>query len=118
MKSATAVKALGALAQESRLAIFRLLVEQGPKGLTPGAIAKKLELAAPTLSFHLKELSNSGLITSEQNGRFIVYAADFSAMRELVEFLYHNCCGVGVEGWDSECVPAINLKVARSKQEP
>jgi ArsR family transcriptional regulator len=87
--------------------IFRLLVEQGPEGLTPGAIAEKLELAAPTLSFHLKELSNSGLITSEQDGRFIVYAADFSAMRELVEFLYHNCCGVGVEGCDFECVPAI-----------
>jgi ArsR family transcriptional regulator len=115
MKSPAAVKALSALAQENRLAVFRLLVEQGPEGLTPGAIAGKLGLAAPTLSFHLKELSNSGLITSEQDGRFIVYAADFSAVRELVEFLYHNCCGVGVEGCGPECVPAISLKAARSK---
>jgi len=115
MKSSAAVKALGALAQERRLAIFRLLVQQGPEGLTPGAIADKLGLAAPTLSFHLKELSNAGLITFTQEGRFIVYAADFTATRELVEFLYHNCCGVGVEGCGPECVPSINLKVARSK---
>lgn len=115
MESKEAIKALGALAQENRLGIFRLLVEQGPDGLTPGALADKLAIPAPTLSFHLKELANAGLISSRQEGRFIVYTAEFVAMRELVEFLYHNCCGVGVEGCGPECVPAIKVKVANPK---
>ena len=115
MKSTAVVKALGALAQESRLAVFRLLVEQGPDGLTPGEISEKLELPPPTLSFHLKELSNAGLLTAEQNGRSITYAVDFLAMRELIEFLYYNCCGVGVAGCGPECVPAVNVKVTYPK---
>jgi ArsR family transcriptional regulator, arsenate/arsenite/antimonite-responsive transcriptional repressor len=115
METKQAVKALGALAQDSRLAVFRLLVEQGPDGLTPGLIAERLDIPAPTLSFHLKELSQAGLITAEQNGRSIVYSADFLAMRELVEFLYHNCCGVGVQGCGAECVPDIKVKAARPK---
>ena len=115
MKSKAVVKALSALAQENRLAVFRLLVEQGPDGLTPGVIAEKLRIAAPTLSFHLKELANAGLISAEQQGRSIVYAADFLAMRGLVEFLYHNCCGVGVEGCGPECVPQIKVKAAAPK---
>jgi len=115
MKSSEVVKALSALAQESRLAVFRLLVEQGPDGLTPGAIAEKLDIPAPTLSFHLKELANAGLISPRQEGRFIVYTTEFVAMRELVEFLYHNCCGVGVEGCGPECIPAIKVKVANPK---
>jgi ArsR family transcriptional regulator, arsenate/arsenite/antimonite-responsive transcriptional repressor len=115
MKSKEVVRALSALAQESRLAVFRLLVEQGPDGLTPGAISDKLEIPAPTLSFHLKELSNAGLLTSQQNGRSIVYAADFLSMRELIEFLYHNCCGAGVAGCGQECVPALKPKAAQPK---
>jgi ArsR family transcriptional regulator, arsenate/arsenite/antimonite-responsive transcriptional repressor len=115
MKSQAVVKTLSALAQDNRLAIFRLLVEQGPEGLTPGAIAEKLQIPAPTLSFHLKELANAGLISPQQSGRFIVYSVDFLAMRELVEFLYHNCCGVGVAGCGPECIPAIEVKVASPK---
>ena len=85
------------------------------KGLTPGAISEQLEIPAPTLSFHLKELSNAGLLDSQQSGRSIVYSVDFLAMRELVEFLYHNCCGIGVAGCGPECVPAIKLKSPQPK---
>jgi ArsR family transcriptional regulator, arsenate/arsenite/antimonite-responsive transcriptional repressor len=115
MKSPEVVKALSALAQENRLTVFRLLVEQGPDGLTPGVISDKLGIAAPTLSFHLKELANAGLISAEQQGRSIEYSVKFLAMRELVEFLYHNCCGVGVEGCGPECVPRIKVKAATPK---
>src|SRR5262245_45585246 len=115
MEPSDAVKALGALAQENRLAVFRLLVERRPDGLTPGAIAEKLDIPAPTLSFHLKELVNAGLISARQDGRFIVYTTDFVVMRKLVEFLYQNCCGVGVEGCGPECVPAINVRAAYPK---
>lgn len=115
MQSKHAVRALGALAQDSRLAIFRLLVERGEAGLTPGALAERLDIPAPTLSFHLKELVNAGLISAAQDGRSIVYAADFAAMRELVEFLYHNCCGVGVPGCGPARVSAVAVETAQSK---
>src|SRR5262245_8890337 len=115
MESMAVVRALSALAQESRLAVFRLLVERGPDGLTPGAIAEKLDIPAPTLSFHLKELANAGLISSRQEGRFIVYTTEFAAMRELTEFLYHNCSGTGVEGCGPECIPAAKVKAANPK---
>jgi len=91
----TTVKALAALAQETRLAVFRLLVEQGPAGLTPGVIAERLELAPATLSFHLKELANAGLIRARQESRFIHYSADFEAMNGLVGYLTENCCSAG-----------------------
>jgi len=106
---------LSALAQENRLAVFRLLVEQGPDGLTPGIITAKLGIPAPTLSFHLKELANAGLISAAQRGRSIVYSVAFLAMREVVEFLYQNCCGVDVEGCGPECVPNVQLKAAARK---
>ena len=93
MESKTAVIRLAALAQETRLAIFRLLVEAGPDGLCVGDIADQLELAAPTLSFHLKELSRAGLLASRQDGRFIYYSTDFAAMNELLSYLSDNCCG-------------------------
>lgn len=86
------ISALGALAQETRLAIFRLLVETGPQGLAVGAIAEKLGLANATLSFHLKELTNAGLTIATPNGRSIIYAASFSTMNNLVEYLTENCC--------------------------
>ena len=115
MKSTTAVIALSALAQNSRLAVFRLLVEQGPTGLTPGEISEQLELPSPTLSFHLKELNSAGLLTAEQNGRSIIYAVNFATMRELVEFLYQNCCGVGVAGCGPECLPALDVQLTSPK---
>ena len=87
------VKALAALAHETRLAVFRMLVQAGPDGLTPGAIAETLGIAASPLSFHLKELSHAGLITARPDGRKIYYSAHFAAMNELVAYLTDNCCG-------------------------
>jgi DNA-binding transcriptional ArsR family regulator len=93
MESTSAVLALGALAQETRLAIFRLLVEKGPEGLCAGDIGAKLRLAPATLSFHLKELTRAGLLEARQEGRFIYYAPDFEHMNGLVSYLTENCCG-------------------------
>ena len=93
MKTKDALFALGALAQESRLAIFRLLVELGPDGSSVGKIADALSLPAATLSFHLKELAHAGLLVSRQEGRFVWYVANFDAMNGLVAYLTENCCG-------------------------
>ena len=87
-----AVMALAALAQETRLAIFRLLVEHARDGLTPGAIVLKLKLPPATLSFHLKELANAGLIEDRRDGRFIWYRPDVAAMNGLIGYLTENCC--------------------------
>lgn len=87
------VKALAALAHETRLAVFRMLVQAGPDGLTPGGIAETLGIAAPPLSFHLKELSHAGLIAARRDGRKIYYSANFSAMNDLIVYLTDNCCG-------------------------
>ena len=92
MNATKTIRALAALAQETRLALFRLLVEQGPAGLTPGRIAEKLDVPAATLSFHLKELAHAGLIHARQESRFIHYSADFVAMNGLVAYLTENCC--------------------------
>ena len=98
MEAPHAVRALDALAQETRLAIYRLLVEAGPEGLAAGAIATRIGVTAPNLSFHLKELAYAGLVTSESQGRFVVYRADYGAMNALLEFLTANCCrGSGCE---------------------
>src|SRR5438067_914650 len=87
-----ALAALSALSQEHRLAIFRLLVEQGPEGLPAGTIGERLQLAPATLSFHLKELAHAKLVAARQNGRFIFYRADYAAMSGLVAYLTENCC--------------------------
>ena len=87
------VKALAALAHETRLAVFRMLVQAGPEGLTPGGIAEALAIAASPLSFHLKELTHAGLIAARPDGRKIYYSANFTAMNELVVYLTENCCG-------------------------
>ncbi|HXF79401.1 MAG TPA: metalloregulator ArsR/SmtB family transcription factor [Usitatibacter sp.] len=92
MDSPTAVTSLAALAQESRLAIYRLLVEAGPTGLAVGEIGAELEVAPATLSFHLKSLAQSGLVEARQNGRFIYYSASFSRMNDLLAYLSENCC--------------------------
>jgi DNA-binding transcriptional ArsR family regulator len=99
MDNAIAVKIFASLAQESRLGLFRLLVQAGPEGLSAGSIAEQLGLAASTLSFHLKELSHAGVIQSRQAGRFIYYSADFVTMNALIGFLTENCCG----GQPQEC---------------
>jgi DNA-binding transcriptional ArsR family regulator len=92
MKTSDAVRSLAALAQETRLAVYRLLVQQGPSGMSAGEIASALHLAPATLSFHLKELSHARLVTSRQEGRFVFYSADFVAMNELLSFMTENCC--------------------------
>ena len=92
MEKKPALTALIGLAHESRLDVFRLLVEQGPEGMSAGEIAQKLELANATLSFHLKELSHAGLVVRRQQGRFIFYAANFTTMNRLVAYLTENCC--------------------------
>lgn len=101
METKHVLAALAALAQESRLAIFRLLIQAGPSGLPAGKIGETLDIASSALSFHLKELSHSGLVTSRQDGRFVIYTAQFDTMSELVGFLTENCCagvpcGVGL----------------------
>ena len=98
MKSA--VQALGALAQESRLAIFRLLVQSGPAGMAAGSIGERLGLPPATLSFHLAGLTRAGLADSRQDGRFVIYTANFPNMNNLVGFLTENCCG------GASCAPA------------
>lgn len=84
---------MGALAQESRLDIFRLLVQTGPGGLPAGHIGEQLGLPSATLAFHLKELKNAGLATVTRNGRSLIYAAAYPAMNALLQFLTENCCG-------------------------
>lgn len=92
MNETDVVKALSALAQETRLRLFRLLVVAGRAGLTPGNIAETLGVAPAALSFHLKELSHAGLVTTERDGRHIVYRAEFAAMNNLLGFLSAECC--------------------------
>ena len=93
MENKTALPLLAALAQDTRLTLFRRLVVAGPAGLTPGELAVELDLPGATLSFHLKELARAGLIIATQDGRFIHYRADFSVMNALLGFLTENCCG-------------------------
>ncbi|HVZ90101.1 MAG TPA: metalloregulator ArsR/SmtB family transcription factor [Rhizomicrobium sp.] len=93
MKSIDALQALSALAQETRLAIFRRLVSAGPDGECAGAIARALAVAAPTLSFHLKELERAGLVSQRRAGRSLIYAVNFGRMRDLLAFLMKDCCG-------------------------
>ncbi len=92
MDASWAIGALGALAQESRLAVFRLLVQEGPAGLAAGAIGERVGIPPTTLSFHLAQLAHAGLVQSRRNGRSIIYAADYARMQELLDFLMENCC--------------------------
>ncbi|MFI5446256.1 ArsR/SmtB family transcription factor [Polaromonas sp. UC242_47] len=92
LDEASALKALAALAQAQRLRTFRALVVAGPDGLTPGAIAEQLEVAPSALSFHLKELTYSGLASSEQRGRNLIYRANFEQMNALLAYLTEHCC--------------------------
>ena len=101
METTQAIQALSALAQESRLAIFRLLVQAGSKGLAAGTIGEQLDLPPATLSFHLAGLTRAGLAQSRQEGRFVIYSADYAAMNALVGFLTENCC----QGAACEAIP-------------
>ena len=102
-----AVAALSALAHDTRLAIFRLLVEHARDGLTPGAIAQELDLAPATLSFHLKELGNAGLLDDRRDGRYIWYRPDIAAMNRLLGYLTENCCRAsGGNACATSCAPS------------
>ena len=92
METETVVKALAALAQPIRLRMFRALVVAGPEGLTPGALGEALELPSTSLSFHLKELANAGLVSQERQGRNLIYRASFDRMNALLGYLTENCC--------------------------
>lgn len=108
MKTKDAVTALGALAHESRLSIYRLLVEAGPEGKAAGVIAGQLRLPPATLSFHLKELSHAGLALSRHEGRYVIYSANFGNVLKLVNFLTENCCG------GESCLPACAPSAAET----
>jgi ArsR family transcriptional regulator len=109
METTGALKALGALAQDTRLAIFRLLVQAGPEGRAAGTIGEQLGIPPATLSFHLTQLAGAGLVRPRQDGRFIYYSADFGAMNALVGFLTENCCG------GNACGPQ-QIRIQRTRQ--
>jgi ArsR family transcriptional regulator, arsenate/arsenite/antimonite-responsive transcriptional repressor len=100
MNGKQVVDALGALAHETRLAVFRLLVQRGPDGLSAGAIAEAVGLPPSSLTFHLQQLMHAGLITQRRLSRQLIYATDFAAMNGLMSYLTENCCGR-----DQVCVP-------------
>jgi ArsR family transcriptional regulator len=110
--SASAISALGALAQEHRLALFRLLVQAGEEGMPAGAIAEALGVPNSSLSFHLAQLSRAGLVRQQRQHRSIIYSADYRAMNALVGYLLENCCGTGA------CAPAVACDAAASSTSP
>lgn len=112
MKEQQAIDRLAALAQETRLALFRRLVRRGPEGMAAGAIGEALGVPAPTLSFHLAALERAGLVGSRRDGRSVVYAVSYKAMEELVSYLLENCCA------DGSCAPSDSLVAPpRAKKE-
>jgi DNA-binding transcriptional ArsR family regulator len=107
---------LSALAQESRLALFRILVKRGPEGFTPTQLTEKLDVPAPTLSFHLKELQRAGLIEVRREGRFHFYSPNFEHMNALLEFLTANCCGLADTDCGPTCSPAMTADTVAAKR--
>jgi ArsR family transcriptional regulator, arsenate/arsenite/antimonite-responsive transcriptional repressor len=104
------VNALYALAQDSRLAIFRALVQAGPDGMAAGKISELVGISPSSVSFHMKELLNANLVSWRSEGRFVIYSANFVAMNELVAFLTKNCCG------GEPCLPTTSCKPAKKKR--
>jgi ArsR family transcriptional regulator len=116
MDAARTVGALGALAHEHRLAIYRLLVEQGPEGMSAGGIAERIGLVPSSLTFHVQSLQRAGLITQRRVSRQLFYSADFAAMNELVDYLTKNCCG-GTQSCAPVCKPMVAEKTtAKSRR--
>ena len=116
MKSLAVVESLAALAQESRLALFRLLVKRGPEGYTPSQLSEKLDVPGPTLSFHLKELQRAELIKARREGRFLYYSPSFSRMNELLGFLTANCCVLAEKDCGPACGPVRAAPSAEDSQ--
>lgn len=112
MEKDHALAALGALAQDNRLAIFRLLVEAGPEGLPAGRVSDELDLAPNALTFHLDRLRAAGLVTVRRAGRSMIYAAQYDTMNALLAYLTENCC----QGAPTDCLPAKTCKPGRAKR--
>ncbi len=108
MEADTIIRALAALAQEHRLAAFRLLVQAGPEGLPAGALAQAVAVPASSMSFHLAQLANAGLVTQQRHSRSIVYSADYAAMGGLMAYLMENCCGGEACAPVPTCTPQIS----------
>lgn len=101
------VRALGALAQEHRLAVYRLLVQAGPDGMAAGALAEALGVPASSMSFHLAQLAHAGLVSQRRQSRSIIYSADYEAMNALMAYMTENCCGGVACASDAHCNPSI-----------
>lgn len=106
MNALEVVRALGALAQEHRLAVYRLLVQAGPDGMAAGALADALGLPASSMSFHLAQLAHAGLVSQRRQSRCIIYTADYQAMNALMAYMTENCCGGVACAPDARCNPA------------
>ena len=107
MKTPEAVAALNALASDPRLTVYRLLVKRGPEGYTPSELVERLDVPAPTLSFHLKGLVQAGLVVSRREGRNLYYRPNFAHMNQLIGFLSENCCVLADQTCGPECGPAV-----------
>ena len=124
MKKSTVIAALGALAQGTRLDIFRLLVQKGPAGSPAGEIGTRLGQPSPTLSFHLNQLRFAGLVSSRRESRSIIYSANFKAMSDLLAYLTENCCGgrpelcssAAAPGYGSDCAPQQTAKPKKNRK--
>lgn len=113
MKTSEVLAALAALSQETRLAVFRLLVQHAPEGLPAGQVGERLGIPAASLSFHLKELARAGLVVARPAGRFVWYRADVDAMNGLIGYLTENCCRSSAV-CDPACAPALRQGAAAS----
>jgi DNA-binding transcriptional ArsR family regulator len=113
MKTPAVIEALGALAHEHRLAIYRLLVQRGPEGLPAGVIGQRVGLLPSSLTFHLQNLRRAGLITQRRESRQLFYSVDFTVMNGLVGYLTENCCGNSGAECAPRCTPATPAKVAK-----
>jgi ArsR family transcriptional regulator, arsenate/arsenite/antimonite-responsive transcriptional repressor len=123
MKKSDALEALAGLSHETRLDIYRLLVEAGPSGMPAGRIAERLRLAPPTLSFHLNHLQHAGLVDHERDGRWLIYAADFGRVRDLIAYLTENCCAgqpeaCGLPGCEPAALAGGSAAKAASRARP
>lgn len=115
MKSKEAVDALSALASDPRLTVYRLLVKRGPEGYTPSELVERLDVPAPTLSFHLKGLAQAGLVVSRRESRNLYYSPNFQRMRALVGFLTEYCCSLSNEACDTNCQPLSGAAPQRKR---
>ena len=115
MKTPEVIGALGALAHEHRLAIFRLLVERGPEGLPAGIISERVGLVPSSLTFHLQALQRASLIRQVRASRQLIYSADFSAMNELVGYLTDNCCVASGGNCEAVCTPRAQKPAKRGR---